>query len=256
MFPRLKIFLASSLGKKTVMSLTGLLLVGFLIAHLAGNLLLFAGDDGAAFDAYAKALHDRPAFLYTAEVGLVALFWCHIYLAFRTTLDNREARQRGYAIRQSLGKRTLASSSMFVTGAIVLAFLVIHLLDFRLNPASEQGLAQLVRERLASPLGASIYVVGVVALGVHLSHAVRSALQTLGVNHPRYERLLSRGALGLAALLFLGFVSFPLVLLTGGGRSSSIVTGEATHSSPTEDPMDVGVAGDAGTATTDQAVER
>ena len=215
------------------MAATGLLLVGFLVIHLAGNLLLFADDTGATFDAYAKQYHDRPALLYTAEVLLVALFWCHIYLAFRTTLDNREARQRGYAIRQSLGKRTIASASMFVTGAIVLGFLIVHLLDFRLNPDSEQGLARLVRARLTSPLGISIYAVALLALGLHLSHGVRSALQTLGVNHPRFNPVLSKAALALAVILFLGFLSIPLLLLGGGGPTRAADEKQAQHS-PTE----------------------
>jgi len=241
MFPRLKLFLASSLGRKTVMAVTGLLLVGFLVLHLAGNLLLFADDTGATFDAYAAQYHARPALLYTAEVLLVALFWCHIYLAFRTTLDNREARQRGYAIRQSLGKRTIASASMFVTGAVILAFLIVHLLDFRLNPASEQGLARLVKARLTSPLGISMYAVALLALGLHLSHAVKSALQTLGINHPRFTPLLSKAALGLAVVLFIGFASIPLMLLGGGGPRSTVV-GKPTQYSPTEPAEPIGAS--------------
>ena len=210
--------LATSLGKKYVMAVSGLLLVGFLVVHLSGNLLIFAGGDGAPFDAYARALESNPL-LPVAEIGLLLLFVVHVAAALRVSLENREARSRGYAVRASHGRKTLASASMLVTGLVVLVFLAIHLYDFRIGkeladePAS---LAAMVRERLATPLGAGIYLAGVGALAIHLRHAFRSAFQSLGASHPHLDPILERAGIAVAILLGLGFASFPLVFLLGG----------------------------------------
>jgi succinate dehydrogenase / fumarate reductase cytochrome b subunit len=227
---RLGSFLSSSIGKKLVMALTGLALVGFLIVHLAGNLLLFKGDHGEAFNGYSKTLESNPL-LIVAEIGLALLFIAHIYLAFRTTLENREARTQAYSIRSSLGSRTIASSSMFITGAVILGFVIIHLLDFRFRERAPDGLAAMVVRRISQPAGAIIYLVGVVALGIHLSHAVRSALQTLGVNHPRFNPTLRKASLGLALLLLVGFAAFPVVLFAT--RSAGEPMAKGAVSSPT-----------------------
>jgi succinate dehydrogenase cytochrome b subunit len=225
-------FLRSSIGEKSLMALTGLALVGFLIVHLAGNLTLFADEEGAAFDRYAKGLEDSPLLL-VAELGLALLFLAHIALALRTSFENREARSERYAIRTSLGKRTLASSSMLVTGVVILVFLVIHLLDFRLRERAPDGLAAMVVRRLSTPLGAGIYLLGVAAVGLHLSHAVRSALQSLGLNHSRYNLLMTRGGLALALILFAGFASFPIVLLSSP-RSTSTAKVAGAHEAPAQ----------------------
>jgi len=207
-------FLSSSIGKKAAMALTGLGLVGFLVVHLLGNLTLYADDTGEAFNHYAETLEANP-FLPVAEIGLALLFAAHIALAVRVTAENREARRQGYRLRASMGERTLASATMIVTGVIVLVFLVVHVADFRIPKLFGRidDLAAAVKLRLASPLGAGIYLVGVGALGIHLAHAFKSAFQSLGLNHPRFTPLIARTSVALAVLLFLGFVSFPVVLL-------------------------------------------
>jgi succinate dehydrogenase / fumarate reductase, cytochrome b subunit len=172
--------LASSLGKKYVMAVSGLLLVGFLVVHLSGNLLLYFGRDGGSFDAYAAALDSNPL-LPIAEIGLALLFVVHIATALRVSFENREARSQGYAVRASMGRRTLASTSMLVTGLVILVFLVVHIYDFRVGKLLVEpstSLAGLVRKRFATPLGLGIYLVGVAAVAVHLRHAFRSAFQS------------------------------------------------------------------------------
>ena len=203
MIRRTGIFLRTSVGKKVLMSLTGIALLGFLVVHLAGNTLLYAGDGGEAFDGYANALKSKPLLLYSAEIGLLALFVAHIVLALRLTLENRDARPERYRIRSSHGEKTVGSTSMIVTGSVVLVFLVIHLLDFRLDSRAEDGMYVLVVERLSTFAGFAIYMVGVGALLIHLGHAVRSALQSLGVNHPQYNAVLKIGGRALAVILFL-----------------------------------------------------
>lgn len=233
MFNRLGKFVSSSIGRKMVMSLTGLLLFCFVLGHLAGNLTLFAGDGGVLFDAYADTLRSNPL-LPVAEAGLIVLFLGHVFLAFRTTIDNREARKQGYKIRNKMGAATIASSSMFVTGALVLGFLIVHLLDFRLNAAAEETpLSAMVFERFSQPVGAALYLVGVLALGVHLSHAFRSGLQSLGVNHPRWNPLIQRAGIGLAALIFVGFAAMPIAFFMQGAPERSEASADASPTTST-----------------------
>src|SRR6186713_1387982 len=207
--------LSSSLGRKYVMATSGLLLVAFLVVHLAGNLSIFAGKDGAAFDAYAAALDSNPL-LPIAEIGLALLFVVHVATALRVSFANREARSRGYAVRASLGRRTIASSTMLVTGLAVLVFLVVHLYDFRVGKLlvdTKPSLAGMVRHRLSTPLGAGIYLVGVGALAIHLRHAFRSAFQSLGASHPHWNPVLEKAGIAAAILFGLGFASFPVLFL-------------------------------------------
>jgi succinate dehydrogenase / fumarate reductase cytochrome b subunit len=210
--------LSSSLGRKYVMATSGLLLVAFLVVHLAGNLSIFSSRDGAAFDAYAAILDSNPL-LPVAEIGLGLLFVVHVATALRVSFANREARSRGYAVRASLGRSTIASSSMLVTGLVVLVFLIIHLYDFRVGKLLVEprpSLAAMVRERLTTPLGAGIYLVGVAALSVHLRHAFRSAFQSLGASHPHWNPVLDKAGIAAAILFGLGFASFPVVFLMRG----------------------------------------
>lgn len=201
------------------MAATGLLLVGFLVVHLAGNLLIYADKESADFDAYAQKLDGNPL-LPVAEIALAALFVVHIGFALRLNLENKEARSQGYAVRASLGKRTLSSASMVVTGLLVLVFLAVHLYDFRIGKLladAGPSLGRMVRRRLSTPLGAGVYLLGVGALAVHLRHAFRSAFQTLGVNHPRLNPILERAGWAVAVLFGLGFASFPIYFLLAGG---------------------------------------
>ena len=211
-------FLTSSIGKKTFMALTGLGLVGFLVVHLAGNLTLYASNE--AFNAYAETLESYGILLNIAEVGLLGLFAVHIAVALRLSNENKNARPTAYQVRNSMGRKSIGSSSMLITGLIIGAFVVIHVIDFRIAKLTGDidDLALAVRERLGSPVGASIYLVGIIALGVHLSHAIQSAFQTLGGNHPKWSPILQGAARGLAAILTLGFASFPVILLLGGSN--------------------------------------
>lgn len=216
-------FLSSTIGRKLLMAVTGLGLVGFLVVHLAGNLTLYADDTGEAFTEYAEALHATQPLLGILEIGLLVLFLAHIGLGIRVSLANREARRQGYRVRSSLGERTFASSSMLITGVLVLVFLVVHVADFRfatlVGTESVETLADAVKARLRTPWGAGIYLVGVVALGIHLSHGFASAFQTLGANHPKYTPWIRMVGLGLALLLLLGFASFPIYGLLTMGQS-------------------------------------
>ncbi len=208
------------------MAVTGFMLVGFLIVHLAGNLSLFADSDGTAFVAYANGMHEKLGpFLYVAEVGLLLLFVVHVRIAIALTLANRAARPSAYRHSSSHGASTPASRNMFISGSVVMGFIIIHLINFRFSEghAVPDGVAlhRQVVAVLSNPLWAAVYVLGAVAVGVHVSHGFRSAFQSLGVSHPRITTMASRVGWILAAVVAVGFASFPIVaLISWKGQTS------------------------------------
>ena len=196
------------IDKKMGMALTGIPLCGFLVVHLAGNLLLLKPDGGRTFEAYAEMLTDQPL-LVPAELGLLAIFLLHLYLAVSVTLGNWRARPVSYQKRRSAGGRTWASSTMIYSGTLVLVFLVLHLIGFKYGDRGSDSLHDLVVSSFRSPLYGGGYVLAMAVLGFHLWHAVQSALQTLGLHASR--RLRVAGAV-LALILAGGFGILPLWL--------------------------------------------
>jgi succinate dehydrogenase / fumarate reductase, cytochrome b subunit len=212
--------LSSSVGKKFVMGLTGLLLCGFLVAHLAGNLLLYVGAD--AYNKYAHTLHSEPALLLVAEVILASLFVLHILLAIIVTRENQSARGHGYALKRSkLDAAPHTTSSpvhpeawMFTSGAIVLFFLIVHLLQFTFQkwpwfttPLGEEPFTKAIRI-LSDNFTAGVYLIGVIILGIHLWHGFASAFQSLGITHPKYSGLIKWTGVIFACVMAIGFASF------------------------------------------------
>jgi succinate dehydrogenase / fumarate reductase cytochrome b subunit len=222
---------STTVGQKILMAISGLSLCGFLVAHLAGNLKLYAGEQ--SFNDYAHALHSLGPLLAAAEIGLFAMFALHIGLAVSTGALNKVARGKDYFIKETKQGVSIlpggASSWMMVTGLIVLFFLVCHIIDMKLKvgpgvdytPAlNAEKIAdneyQAVKAVLSTPSRAFIYIVGLVALGIHLSHGIRSALQTLGINHKRWNSILHWVCIALAWVLAAGFIS--LVIWAIGGK--------------------------------------
>jgi succinate dehydrogenase / fumarate reductase cytochrome b subunit len=212
---------SSTIGKKVVMAITGLGLCGFLVVHLAGNLLLYVGPE--QYDHYAESLHAQKALLFVAEIGLLVLFVGHIWLAITTTRENIAARPVQYAMRQSKRPPSAlaapASSMMYVTGMVVLLFLLLHLSDFRFNEyVSKLGVRQHAGEShfaravniLQDPLSAVVYVLGSCVLGYHVLHGFQSAFHSLGLNHPKYTPFIKFLGSLFAVTVALGFGSFPL----------------------------------------------
>lgn len=203
----------SSILKKVAMALTGLGLVGFLVTHLAGNFLLFQGPD--KFNAYSRFLEENP-FLIPAEIGLLALFFSHIYSAVLLTFENNAARPQRYFQRQTAGQSTLASRTMWLTGLGIGIFVVVHVWQFKFGNrpktlmGSEGSLWQLVIDEFQKPGVVVFYVLCMTLLGLHLSHAIGSAFQSLGLrNHSGHPRLKGVGpAIGWG--LAIGFAVLPL----------------------------------------------
>lgn len=212
--------LASSVGRKLVMATTGLFLCLFLVIHLAGNLLLFAGPE--LYDQYAHTLHSQKAFLIFSEILLYSAFGAHIYLAFRLTRDNWGARKKLYRVSDDkrtdrIGAGWIAPEKwMLFSGLIVLGFSVLHVAEFkfelgwgdRLADLSPYGQAQVI---LANWFRIFIYTVGCVILGVHVSHGFQSSWQSLGVNHPRVNRFLRWASVLFGVVVAVGFSSFPVL---------------------------------------------
>lgn len=185
-------FFKSSIGKKMVMAITGLMLAFFALTHLLGNFLLFKGAE--AFNHYAHLLISSPL-IYIAEVGLVVVFLTHMLLAACLTIENRRARPQNYYYRQKSGRgATLASSTMPYTGTILLLFLIAHLCNFKYGPTymveldgqQVRDLYTVVMNFFKSPWYTLGYVIAFLAIALHLSHGVGSAFRSLGFSHPRY----------------------------------------------------------------------
>ena len=208
--------LTSSIGQKFVMGVTGLLLCGFLAAHLAGNLLLFAG--AKPFNDYAHALHEQWELLAVAELGLLVLFVAHVILAVTTFKGNTTSRTNQYVMKQTKipGRVIGANSWMFASGAVVLGFVILHLIDMRFGLRGDlKYLAETDPEApyrntltvLNNPISRVIYFVGVVVLGAHLSHGFQSAFQSLGLNHSKYMPLIKVIGKIFAVVIAVGFAS-------------------------------------------------
>lgn len=221
-------FLSSSLGKKLLMALSGLFFCLFLLVHLGGNMLMYIEAD--LFNAYTSAMSNAPV-NKVLEIVMVVLFLIHVYTSATLTLENRAARPVGYAMDVSAGKRTFMSKNMFVTGSIVLIFVVLHLIGFKYGEWSNDPAAMsdpnnltmfgLVAKSFQSIFYALGYTIAVIVLGFHLNHAFQSAFQTLGLNHNKYTPFISKLGTLYSIVIALGFASFPvyffLTQLNAGG---------------------------------------
>jgi succinate dehydrogenase / fumarate reductase cytochrome b subunit len=171
----------SSIGKKELMALTGLGFVGFLLVHLAGNFTILKSAE--AFDGYAEKLESLGPLILAAEAGMVVMALIHVALGVWLVLQNFAARGKRYTTKKWEGGRTLGSSTMWLTGPWILAFVGIHLAHFTIPHkfGEEQlPLSGLVADKLADPVWAIYYIVTMLLLGLHVSHGFWSAFQTLG----------------------------------------------------------------------------
>jgi succinate dehydrogenase / fumarate reductase, cytochrome b subunit len=204
----LKALFGSSIGKKLGMALTGIALYGFLIGHLAGNLLLFSGDGGAVFNQYSAFLTEHPLIIPT-ELVLLAIFIAHIAFAISVSRENKRARPIGYRRSRWVGNRTLASYTMLYSGLFILLFVVVHVKTFKYGDLGGGTLYQLVTQTFQQPLYVLGYIGAMLILGFHLWHAFQSACQTLGLSTSTKWRSLS----GLLSIVLAGgFGSIPLII--------------------------------------------
>ena len=217
---------SSSIGSKFLIALTGLFLLIFLIGHLAGNLLFIAGPD--AFNHYSHNLTSNPL-VYVAEIGLVVLFVLHIFKTVGLYAGSFAARPERYAkkkwakTKNDRSRKSLASSTMILTGTITLVFVVTHLATFKYGAYYEnaEGIRDIYRLQLAvfsNPAYVAFYLVAMTVIAFHLWHGVASALQSFGLDSPTWTpRLLLLGR-GVAVILGVGFAILPVYTLIVGMR--------------------------------------
>lgn len=214
---------SSSIGMKIVMAVSGALLALFLVAHMVGNLEIFAGP--GALNGYAALLRVWPPLLPLARVALLVLAGAHIASSIRLTQLNRAARPAGYAKKKTLAT-TVAARTMLLSGIVVAGFVVYHILHFTAHTvepryatlhdaAGRHNVHAMLLDAFERPPVALFYVASMLLLGLHLSHGVASLFQTLGSNHPRYGTTFRLLGPVFATLLVLGFVAVPLSVLLG-----------------------------------------
>jgi len=223
----LKLSPSSTIGRKLVMAVTGILLIGFLVEHLLGNLLLF-DNDHQKYNEYAHYLISNP-FIYIAELILLLLFVYHAVEAIVIYLGERNVRPVAYGQSEALGKRTVYSVTMIWTGLILLVFLVIHIATFKYgadyhvhNPLGQdtgvRDLYKLVAEKFRNPLYSGFYVLCMLCLGFHMGHALQSAVRTLGITHRGWLARIKLLSLAIALVFTIGFGSMPIYFFLKGGH--------------------------------------
>lgn len=214
-------FYRTAIGKKWVMGITGIILMGFVLAHLIGNIKLYLSKE--EIDLYGEALRTMPGhllprtwLLWSIRVVLIAAFVFHIHAAAGLTVINRKARPDSYKSKRDYVAADYASRTMRWTGVIVLLFLIFHLMDLTWGNANPDFLRgdpynNLIYS-LQRPAVAIVYLVANIALGIHLYHGAWSMFQSLGINNPRYNKLRRRFAQGFAAIILIGNCSFPIAV--------------------------------------------
>jgi succinate dehydrogenase / fumarate reductase cytochrome b subunit len=206
---RLALFWQSSVGKKAVMGVTGLILVAYLITHVLANLLVFGGPD--RINRYAQLLHSSAAALWGARLVLLAAAILHIVAATQLALRSRAARPQPYAGGRDPQVSTFAARSIRWGGALILLFLVYHILHFTTGTAHpdfvELNPHHNVVTGFRSPLVVGVYLLAMIAVGLHLYHGVWSSGRSLGLSQPSPRPLHRRLALVLALFVGLGFTA-------------------------------------------------
>jgi succinate dehydrogenase / fumarate reductase, cytochrome b subunit len=222
MSPNLFRVFSSSIGTKLLVGATGLLLVAYMVVHLAGNVLIFLGRD--TFNEYSHALISNPLIL-PIEIGLLLVFLAHIYKTVTMWMQNKAARPVGYQKKELAGhtsRKSLASSTMIASGLLVMVFVVIHVKQFKfgtfyLAPGSDtvRDLYRTEIEIFRNPLWVGLHVIATLLVGLHMRHGISSAFQSLGLDHPRYTRQIVAIGVVVAIAIAGGLAAIPIwVFLT------------------------------------------
>jgi succinate dehydrogenase / fumarate reductase cytochrome b subunit len=208
-------FFTSSLGRKLIMSLTGLFLILFLIVHLFGNLKLLADDGGKSFTDFVIFMEENPLVKITAW-GLYIFILLHAIQGTIIWIINRKTKGRTYAVTTS-ANASWASKNMFYLGVLIFVFLIIHMGDWwlelkMLHKYDDEALYQNVIDTFKMPLYVVIYDISMIALFFHLKHGFQSAFQTLGVNHKKYTPIIQGLGWIYSIAIPLGFFIIPIYI--------------------------------------------
>jgi succinate dehydrogenase / fumarate reductase, cytochrome b subunit len=215
--PKLTRVFSSSVGTKLLIGLTGLALFLYMVLHLVGNAIVFAGPE--IFNEYSHFLISNPL-IVPIEIGLALVFLLHIYKTVTMYLANQAARPVPYQKKELAGhtsRKGLASSTMIASGLFLLVFVIIHVKQFKFGTFYLASGSDTVRdlyrteiEVFRSPLWVALYVIGALLAGLHMRHGISSAFQSLGLDHPRYTRRLVGVGILLAAIIGIGLAIIPV----------------------------------------------
>jgi succinate dehydrogenase / fumarate reductase cytochrome b subunit len=209
-------FYDSTIGKKAVMAVSGFILFGYLVVHMLGNLQIFIGQE--QMDHYAATLHGNPALLWSARVVLLVSVLAHIWSWLALAANNKAARPIGYQKPGNV-QASLASRTMSLSGPVIAAFVIIHLLHLTTGTIHPGGFVELhAYENLVSgftPPFALLYIVAMLLVGIHLSHGIWSMFQSIGFSHPRYTPMLKKFSAVFSWILIGGFIAVPISVLLG-----------------------------------------
>lgn len=217
-------YFMSSIGRKQLMAITGLIWSGFVLTHMAANLLIIFNAE--AYNKYSHALTSNPA-IYLAEAALVLTIIVHIVKGIWVTIENKKARPQKYAMTPKGDKAPRFQSKwMIYHGTLLAIFLVYHLVTFKFGTyysvtyggVEMRDLHRLVLEVFQSPAYVAFYLVCMVAVGLHLSHGFYSAFSTLGLYHPRYSPMLNKFGYFYGFVIAAGFIVQPLYVFFLAGK--------------------------------------
>lgn len=216
-------FPTSTVGRKLLMAFTGQMMVLFVIIHLLGNTTVYFSN----LNAYAAALRAMPLLLWLVRLLMAAALVIHVYFGIVLTLENRKAKSGSYAVSTHISA-TFAGRNMIWTGAIIVAFLIYHLLHFTIQIISPEFAALRHPDALGRPdvfmmvvrgfqqgTTALLYVFFMATLLLHLTHGIQSSFQTWGLNNERSFPVITRVGQIAATILFLGYAAIPIVILAG-----------------------------------------
>jgi succinate dehydrogenase / fumarate reductase, cytochrome b subunit len=217
-------FCHSSVGRKMIVAVTGVILILFVIGHLLGNLQIFLGPEW--INAYSQHLRDLGPLLWMVRAFLLIAVVLHIYFTIELAIESRRARPESYRDRNYV-KASWASRHMVASGLVVLAFIIFHLLHFtarkfnpqfpllKLDPLNRYDVYSMMVYGFQNAYVSSFYIVGLFLLTLHLTHGSSSFFQSLGLNNQRLTPKLAIGGRILAWLLFIGYISIPVAVLLG-----------------------------------------
>ncbi|HEY9141563.1 MAG TPA: succinate dehydrogenase cytochrome b subunit [Bryobacteraceae bacterium] len=216
-------FYEAPIGKKAVMAITGVMLVGYVFAHLLGNLQIYSSDP-EQINRYAAFLHNpsNAAALWAARSVLFVAVVLHIIAAVQLWLQNLAARPVGY-VKKADVPTSYAARTMIWSGPIVGAFVIFHVLHLTVGavvPLHELGpnmpdVRYNVINGFSNPWISGFYILAMILLCLHLYHGMWSMFQSLGISHPRYTPVIKKAAAVLAVALAVGNCSIPIAVLTG-----------------------------------------
>jgi len=214
--------LNTSIGKKIIMAITGLLLILFLVVHLLNNLLLFVGPE--IFNENVARLEAIKPLIRVVEILLVLIFFYHIYTALKLWWENRKANPQKYAVNANKENSTIYSRWMVITGSFIFVFLIVHLatmwMTYNWGMGGSEEFYEVIKELFAQPIWALFYLIIMIFLGFHMNHAFQSAFQTFGWNHKKYFPLVQNIGTVIAIIFSIGFGSIPIYffLISLGGK--------------------------------------